>query len=233
MYSIDDISRMIFIDIETTYKSETFDEHNDEFKSAFKKLLDKKFSSGEYEDLGSDEANFRQYSTLNPEYSRISTIVIGAYDKKTQSIKTKTFIDDDEKVLLIEFNEFLSAVYAKNSFMNIVGHYIKYFDIPFLIKRMLANGLTLHQNLHLHKMKPWENLLIDTYDVYKFGGIKSGSLEDICILLDIPSPKSKYESKDAPGLFYTNKEDLVQYCENDVRTNLKCVLKMAGIPYID
>lgn len=233
MYTVDEVSRMIFIDIETTYKNETFEEHNEEFKSAFKKLLAKKFSSGEYVDLGSDEKNFKQYSTLNPEYSRVSTIVMGVYDKKTQTIKTKTFINDDERTLLSEFNESLYAIYEKNSFMNIVGHYIKYFDIPFLIKRMLANGLSIHPNLHLHKMKPWENVLIDTYDLYKFGGIKSGSLEDICILLDIPSPKSKYESKDAPGLFYTNQVDLVEYCENDVRTNLKCVLKMANIPYID
>lgn len=124
-------------------------------------------------------------------------------------------IDEDEEGLLEETNEFLQD----NNVCSLVAHNGNGCDFPYLTKRFLKYDLPIPKQLNLKDKKPWETQLIDTMEILRFGswGVKT-SLDEACLLLDVPTPKDTFDSSSVWER-WKNKEEqyILDGCSGDVK----------------
>jgi predicted PolB exonuclease-like 3'-5' exonuclease len=145
-------------------------------------------------------------------------------------MQKKSFYGSDEKELLVDFVNFMSQVFFKAPGIKLVGHNIKGFDLPYIIKKSILYSLELPRQLHLHKVKPWENCLIDTYEVWKAGGWSSAALAHLCLLLGIKNPKDDMNAGEVGAAFYAGRiEEIKNYCEEDIEAAGSLMLKFANM----
>ena len=103
--------------------------------------------------------------------------------------------------------------------MQLAGHNIKEFDIPYISRRMMMQNLPLPSFLQLSGKKPWETNLIDTMQLWKFGDYKNyTSLAVLAKCFGIPSPKDDIDGSEVAYVYYVEKDidRIITYCEKDV-----------------
>jgi len=79
--------------------------------------------------------------------------------------------------------------------------------------------------------KSWDNMHIDTLDMWKFGDYKHyTSLELLATTMGIPSPKDDIDGSEVATVYWTNKDlsRIATYCEKDTITVAQLFLKMTG-----
>jgi uncharacterized protein YprB with RNaseH-like and TPR domain len=242
MYTADELKQMIFIDIETTTQTKTFSE-----------LIQKNPALEEYwnikttqlrDNQPTDLADFRtpaqmwpRMAGLYPEWGKIVCISMGQiqFDETGHPVdfKAVSFHGDDEASVLKDFAQTAAKIMQKYPKMKWVGHNIKGFDMPYIIKRSLINSVNVPVAFHLHKQKPWENCLLDTQDVWKFGGWNSAKLGLISELLGIPSPKDAMSGPEVNEYYWDGRlEEIKTYCEKDIQATANIILKMASMPIV-
>ena len=231
---------MLFIDIETTAQHKTLNDLKSSNKGLHDLWLQKADQIKSYENQKSDlsdEDFYQSNASLHPEFGKIVTISIGQiqFDEigMPQHSKIKSYYGDDEYTILSDFNQTLGAVFNKNGNVQLTGHNIKKFDAPWIIKRCLINGITPTAKLHLQKQKPWENCLLDTLEVWKFGGYNGASLGILCNVLGIPTPKDDISGSDVNRVYWEGGlERIKDYCEKDVLATMNVMLKMSSMELI-
>ena len=183
-----------------------------------------------------DTQVYNEESALYTEFSKIVCISIGQVtfdDYDNPIFKVKSFYSDDEGEVVRGFFTAIKALFGRAPGLKLVGHNIKGFDMPYLIKRSLINGIQVPSAFHLHKQKPWENCLLDTQDVWKFGGWNSAKLGLISELLGIPSPKDAMSGPEVNEYYWNGRlEEIKTYCEKDIQATANIMLKMANMPII-
>lgn len=124
----------------------------------------------------------------------------------------KTFAGINEADILNQFCTFIG-----DRAITWIGHNIKSFDIPYLAKRMIVNGLRVPASLSFVGKKPWEINVEDTMEMWKGIGKDSVSLETLCLLLKIPNPK-RHTNGSHLGEMVTNDQrpEVETYCQGDV-----------------
>lgn len=236
MYSREEIKSMLFIDIETTSGFKTLDE----LKESHPELISfwdrkEKFIRAEDVELKDAESSdiYFQKASLTAEWGRIVCISVGQikFDEDDNPfMQKKSFYGSDEKELLTDFISFMNQVFFKAPGIKLVGHNIKGFDLPYIIKKSILYSLELPRQLHLHKVKPWENCLIDTYEVWKAGGWSSAALAHLCLLLGIKNPKDDMNAGEVGAAFYAGRiEEIKNYCEEDIEAAGSLMLKFANM----
>ena len=236
MYTQSELKTMLFIDIETTSEFKTNKEFikNRPIASKYwsKKAEQHRNTESHLADL-TDSEMYDHMSALSPEFGKIRVITIGQIQFDEDGIqskcKIKSFYGDDESSILFEFLGTMQSVFNAKPDIKIIGHNIKNFDIPYIIKRSVINGLQIPHQFHLQKKKPWENCLLDTYDIWKFAGWNSASLDLICDCLGIPSPKEIMKASDTSQEYWNgNLEKIKEYCEGDVKATMNVMLKISN-----
>jgi predicted PolB exonuclease-like 3'-5' exonuclease len=236
MYTKEEIKSMLFIDIETTSGFKTLDE----LKESHPELISfwdrkEKFIRAEDVELRDAESSdiYFQKASLTAEWGRIVCISVGQIkfdENDVPFMQKKSFYGSDEKELLVDFVNFMSQVFFKAPGIKLVGHNIKGFDLPYIIKKSILYSLELPRQLHLHKVKPWENCLIDTYEVWKAGGWSSAALAHLCLLLGIKNPKDDMSAGEVGAAFYAGRiEEIKNYCEEDIEAAGSLMLKFANM----
>ena len=158
-----------------------------------------------------EEETFEDKAALYAEYGKIVCISLG-WDENNHW-QSKSFVWSDEALLLAQFSEFL-----KGKDVALIGHNIKWFDLPFLIKRYWINSIPLPAQLQLKDKKPWEMAIIDTMELWKTTSRDFTSLEVICLALWLPNPKSTTNGAEVYDLYQANNfEAIATYCEWDVK----------------
>lgn len=164
-----------------------------------------------------------QDAALNPAFAQV--VCVCAYKPETKAILS--VCSDDEYHVLRETKNFL--IECNDPILG--GHNIKGYDIPMLGNRMLANSLEIPSVLRVAGKKPWEIAHIDTVELLKFGSGPYMSLDAICLMLGIPSPKEGAVS--ALGVWDAFKEmrytDISKYCGMDVNQWLKVYARCAQL----
>lgn len=241
MYKVEDLKQMLFIDIETTTAAKDLDGFaeiigSNAYSHWEKKAKYVKETNSVYKDM-SDERVYQLDAALYPEFGKVVVITIGQItfpngDYGVQKIRS--FYGDDEKQVLEEFMTTMKAIFSKNAKVQLVGHNIKGFDLPYLIKRSLINGVQVPHQFHLQKVKPWENCLLDTNEIWKFGGWNGASLSLICDLLQIPSPKENMYGGEVAEAYWAGRlEEIKDYCEDDVLATMNVMLKISNLEIIE
>jgi len=220
---------ILFLDIETVPMTSSYEE----LPEPFKKLWDKKAEQLLRNEKSSSEekrypAEIFQRAGIYAEFGKIICISTGVF--RNQSLWIKSFFGDVEKELLLEFSEMLGKAHEKR-FQFLCAHNGKEFDYPYLIRRMLVNGVKIPSILDLSGKKPWEVNHFDTMELWKFGDYKNyTSLELLAALFGITTPKDDIDGGDVANVYW-EKHDLtriVTYCQKDVKTIVNLFLRFQG-----
>ncbi|HYF69123.1 MAG TPA: ribonuclease H-like domain-containing protein [Ohtaekwangia sp.] len=154
---------------------------------------------------------YLERAALYAEFGRVVCVSLGYVSG--EEIKLKSFCGDSEFQILTD------TASALQKATSIVAHNGKDFDYPFLCRRMIVNAVPLPDLLRIQNLKPWEIKLEDTIEMWKFGQFSyKASLESLCNLFEIPSPKTDMSGADVAHVFYVDKdyERISKYCEGDV-----------------
>ncbi len=208
------INDILFVDIETVPACPELEGMNEKMQE----FWDKK--SAYFRKDGETANDVYQRAGIYAEFGKIVCISVGLVTNKGDSrvLRAKSFAGDDEKNLLMEFSSMLKGWDPKGTKI-LCGHNIKEFDVPYICRRMLVNGLNLPETIDLYGKKPWEIKHIDTLELWKFGDYKNfTSLALLTEIFGIPTPKDDIDGSQVAEVYYTEKNlpRIVSYCEKDV-----------------
>jgi hypothetical protein len=230
MLSHINIYNLIFIDIETVPQHGSFQELNE----AMQALWAVKHASLKVENESAEEGYLKRAGVYS-EFSKVICISIGFFhldkDKQHRVFRVKSIAGDNEKHLLEDFLNMLSKSFHDAERFHFCGHNIREFDLPFICRRLLVNGLQLPENLDFSGKRPWEMQDVDTFQLWKFGDFKNyTSLKLLAEIMGIPTPKDDIDGKDVCRVYWQEKglARIATYCQKDVVTVARLLLRFKG-----
>ncbi len=181
----------------------------------------------------SPETVFDERAGIYSEFGKIVCIGMGYIMNSEENlvVRLKSLKNDDEKELLQEFCKTVTHFAEQNKEVIFCGHNIKEFDIPYICRRMLINGLELPECLNISGLKPWQVLHQDTLELWRFGDYKSYvSLDLLAQVLQIPSSKSDIDGSQVAATYWKEKDlgRIADYCLRDVYTTALVYMKLKG-----
>lgn len=217
------LPNILFLDIETVPQNEFFGDLVEETQE----LYAEKTQYQRKDEITPDE--FYERAGIWAEFGKIICISVGYFTIKNaeRQFRAKSIIGDEKK-LLEEFNNLINTHFSNPAFV-FCGHNIKEFDIPYLCRRMLINGIQIPEKLQLFGRKPWEIPHLDTLELWKFGDYKHyTSLKLLTHVLGIPSPKEDIDGSEVRNVYYNEKDinRIKKYCERDVIAVAQVLLRM-------
>ena len=226
------LEKFLFIDIETVSQNASFDSLNEDWKQLWEEKVTRTLPEGITVD-----AYYPQRAGIMAEFAKVVCISIGYFKKEAESqqLRIKSFYGDDEKELLQSFIQTVNQLEAANNRWSFTGHNIKEFDIPFLCRRLLVNGLPIPVYLDFQNMKPWETNMIDTFQYWRFGDYKNfTSLKLLAAALNVPSPKDDIDGSMVGDVYWKEKDlkRIAIYCQKDVVTVANIVLRFKNQPLL-
>jgi len=226
------LENLLLIDIETVSEHPTFSGLNDDWKQLWEEKVQRQLP----ENVTAEEF-YPQRAGVMAEFSKVVCISVGYFkrDGKDIHLRVKSFYGDDEKILLQDFVAALQKMETNNNKWSFTGHNIKEFDIPFICRRLLINGLGIPLFLDFQNMKPWETNMIDTFQYWRFGDYKHyTSLKLLAAALNVPSPKDDIDGSMVGDVYWKEKnlERIVTYCQKDVVTTANIVLRFKNLPLL-
>lgn len=171
---------------------------------------------------------------LYAEWGKIVCISFGAVTKGGSEFKVKAYCDHNEVEIL------KAIVPILESAVELGGHGIKEFDIPFLFRRFLINGITPPKILCVDGVPPYKQPFVDTMEIWGSTQWKyKVSLDLLTHILGIPSPKEDMSGKDVAAIWYDKSmlpfdkvEKIGKYCNLDVLASYRVLCKLRGIPAV-
>jgi hypothetical protein len=223
------LENLLLIDIETVPQQPSFDLLNEDWK----KLWEEK-TIRSLPDFTSAAEFYPQRAGVMAEFAKIVCISIGYFTKNGNALqlRLKSFFGDDEKKLLQDFITTVNQMEAKNNKWSFAGHNIKEFDIPFICRRLLINGLRIPAYLDFQNMKPWDTNTIDTFQYWRFGDYKNyTSLKLLAAALGVPSPKDDIDGSMVADVYWNEKnlQRIATYCQKDVVTTGNIILRFKNM----
>jgi len=223
---------ILFIDIETAPQKAEFVELPEHFQH----LWDKKSSYFRTDDQLA--ADVYERAGIYAEFGKIICISAGVIIQKNgeRYYRVKSFHDNDEKKLLLAFNDMLEK-FTSNPGKKLCAHNGQEFDYPYIARRTLINGLRLPKILDVAGAKPWEvkDRLLDTLQMWKFGDYKNyTSLDLLCAVFNIPTPKDDIDGSQVARVYYLegDLDRIIRYCEKDTLALANLMLRYKGEPII-
>ena len=228
------LDKILFLDIETVPQTASIDELSPEMKHLWedKFAIIKARMPEKYSEEATADYGYQNGAGIYAEFAKIVCISVGViYFKGSEKhIRTKSFAGHDEVKLLHDFALMASKFLVSNQHY-VCGHNIKEFDIPFICRRMLVNGLTIPSALDVSGKKPWETSFIDTLELWKFGDFKNyTSLKLLTAIFGIPTPKDDIDGSQVASVYYNEKDvnRISLYCEKDVVATAQVYLRLCG-----
>ncbi len=243
-FSLTDISKMFYLDIECVREYKTFTEFI-EFRTLanWKRVAAKYYADAlkDSEEIPSDADMYLSKAALHPEYGKIVSIAFGflTFDENKNPVKKLYSIGSaDELEILEKIQKQFIGAFERNQNMILCGHNVLEYDIPFIVKRMIKHGLKIPQILlNIINAKPWEATVLDTMKFWKMGTSKIVSLDTIAEFLNIPSSKQGVVSGANLGEYFWNGTDddvtkinnINAYCRADVSVVMDITEKLSKV----
>ena len=218
-------NNVMVIDIETVPQYSSFDQ----VPSHMQDLWDKKTQKQRPPD--ETPAEFYKCAGIQAEFGKIICLSAGVFTKDGE-FRVKSFASHDEASLLRKFSEMLARRSPK---LILCGHNAKEFDIPYICRRLLVNGIQLPVQLHISGKKPWEICHLDTMELWKFGDFKNfTSLNLLAAIFGIPTPKDDIDGSMVAHVYWVENqlERICNYCQKDVITTAQILKRFKGEPLI-
>jgi DNA polymerase elongation subunit (family B) len=226
------LDNVLFLDIETAPQNSSFDSLDENMKALWERK-----SASFRKDLPETPETLYARAGIYAEFGKIICISVGFVKKenKVNVLRIKSFFGDDEKKILQDFTALLDTFYNRKEAL-LCAHNGKEFDFPYIARRLLIHGLKLPMLLDIAGKKPWDVLLLDTMDLWRFGDYKSyTSLDLLAAVFNIPTPKDDIDGSMVGAVYWQEKNLLriVSYCQKDVVTVVKVFLKFKLEPPLD
>lgn len=217
-----DQKKLLFCDIECVSGKRSSELGTTEFELYKYKLRNK-----ETDELPSDDFVIDHYikrAALNPLYGKIISISIGIINGNEARLKT---FKGEEKDILKDFVEFVNS----NDYILIWWN--QDFDLPYLRKRFVINGLAdyLADKRGNDSMeKPWTlKGTLDLMQVWKGISFYNDSINEVAFSLGIKSPKSDMNGSQVSEEYYKgNIEKIYNYNRQDVLCLMQIFRKFIG-----
>jgi len=181
---------------------------------------------------GKEELNNEEWwdekAHFYPEFCKIICVSYGYLNKGNPVIQS--IWGEDEEKILKKTSEILDKVNQSGYILSGAG--ILRFDMPWLSKRMMINGIAPPKNINVFGKKPWE---IDVYDIQQVWGqgVYQESftpLEIISVSLGIPSSKSDLSGSKVKDAYWNGEIIRIkEYCELDVKSSMECAFKLIDL----
>jgi len=234
-----ELQKIMFLDIETVPQTSDFSELPDDLAHLWEdkfNLIHKRMPEKYSEETTAAEG-FNTSAGIYSEFGKIVCISVGFifFQGETMHFRTKSFSGDDEKLILTQFTELIHK-FCTTKEHTLCGHNIKEFDIPYICRRMLINGLKLPTILNISGKKPWEISFIDTLELWKFGDYKNyTALKLLTAVFGIPTPKDDIDGSQVAEVYYKEKNvnRIALYCQKDVVATAQVFLRLNGLELID
>ncbi len=224
---------LLFIDIETVSEKATYQNLTENWQELWtektQRILPSENTAAEF---------YEQRAGVMAEFAKVICISIGyfRYEGEVMQLRIKSFYADEEKKLLQDFIATLNQMEIQNNKWCFAGHNIKEFDIPFLCRRLLINGMPIPEYIDFQNMKPWETNSIDTFQYWRFGDYKNyTSLKLLAAALGIASPKDEIDGSQVGTVYWkeNNLQRIVTYCQKDIITTANILLRFKNMPLIE
>lgn len=234
-----ELQKIMFLDIETVPQTSDFSELPDDLAHLWEdkfNLIHKRMPEKYAEETTAAEG-FNSSAGIYSEFGKIVCISVGFifFQGETMHFRTKSFSGNDEKQILTEFTELIHK-FCTTKEHTLCGHNIKEFDIPYICRRMLINGLKLPSILNIAGKKPWEISFIDTLELWKFGDYKNyTALKLLTAVFGIPTPKDDIDGSQVAEVYYKEKNvsRIALYCQKDVVATAQVFLRLNGMALIN
>jgi len=226
------LQQVLFLDIETVPAIQDFNGLSPIMqKEWIRKVKNIKLDA----DAIADPAQlFSERAGVFSEFAKVVCICFGSFHLQEDGwkLRLKSLANSEENILLKDFCEVITKFTKIHPDLKFSGHNIKEFDIPFLCRRMIINGIGLPDCMQLSGKKPWEVGHLDTLEMWRFGDHKNyTTLSLLAEILGIPSPKSDIDGSMVANVFYKENDlpRIAKYCLQDVITSAKVYLKLKGV----
>lgn len=156
-------------------------------------------------------------------YGQIVCIGFSIDDRPVQ-----TFCGPDERYLVTSLYQALQDAVneAKHAPVTFVGHNLVGFDLKFLWKRSIILGIKPPKFIPF-KAKPWDAVVFDTMQEWDSDKDKRISLDNLCAVLGIESPKGEMDGSKVWDAFKAGEYDkIATYCAGDVDATRKAHQRM-------
>jgi hypothetical protein len=259
------ITHLTFVDIETVPIDipELSIERSNLFEKRFKREIEDILGKGT-PTYGAHQKFWEDKASLHAEFGKIIAISIGKYvadetgpvsdpkDKaKNAALITpgkfyiRSLTGRDEATLLKQATDSFTRAGG-----TMVAHNGLEFDFPYLMRRYMVHGLPIPPQLNVAGLKPWEVKLEDTMKMWS--GTQWNykvSLELLCHVLGIPSPKQDISGADVAQIYWDSFKEVEgqlpfdteeramrkigTYCNGDVLACANAYCRMKGLPMIE
>jgi 3'-5' exonuclease len=226
------LENLLLIDIETVSEKSSFSLLADDWQQLWQQKVQRQLPEGV-----SVEEFYPQRAGVMAEFAKVVCISVGYFTKQGNDLqlRIKSFYGDIEKNILQDVVVMLNGIEAKNNKWCFAGHNIKEFDIPFICRRLLINGMPIPEYFDFQNMKPWETNTVDTFQYWRFGDFKHyTSLKLLAASLGVPSPKDDIDGSMVGDVYWNEKniERIVTYCQKDVLTVANIILRFKNLPLL-
>lgn len=232
MLDLQQLDKILFLDIETVPQTYRFENVAEETQKLFELKNARFITDGKtFDDVYDEKAG------IYAEFGKIVCISVGFVRSTAtgRQIHIKSYAHDDEETLLRQFSRLLDDSF-NTPLHRLCGHNSREFDIPYICRRMLINGIKLPNVLNIAGKKPWEVQHLDTMELWKFGDYKAyTSLALLCHIFGIPTPKDDISGADVARVYFEENDlpRITKYCEKDVVALVQLFLKMNGEQLIE
>ena len=140
---MEQLKGILFIDIETVPIAPDFSILSETMQAEWTRKS--KFVKGSNDEIADPATLFGDRAGIFSEFAKVVCIGFGSLHEEGNTLKMrlKSLVNDDEKILLKEFCDVIGRFTNHYKDIRFCGHNIKEFDIPFLCRRMVINGLPL------------------------------------------------------------------------------------------
>lgn len=236
-----DLKRILFLDIETVTTHPTFDDLSADMQKHWISKSKNIRTTAEYEDdISRARKLFFDKGGIYAEFSKVVCISVGVLSTKGDKIKSlrlRSYFGSDEGAVLKKFAAVLNKHFNRTNRYFLCGHNLREFDVPFICRRMLLNGIKLPALLNIPGKRPWQTPhLIDTLEFWKFGDYKNyTSLDLLTSIFGLPTPKDDMDGSLVGEAYWINNDmpAIVKYCEKDVISVVQLYLKFNGLPLVE
>lgn len=217
MYSREKFKKFLFFDIETCGQYPTLqaaiDDKGPNVEEIFKKKGERLYNGKGWK--AEPHHDYEANVALFPEFGRICCLSYGIW--KDGEMTIASIADQDETVMLKKIANLFNK--ATSAGLVPTGWNIKNFDVSWVVRRLLINGIPVPECLSSYNKKPWEMEIFDMKDFWKSGSSLDCTFEEAALGLGIPTPKDDIDGGQVHTTFWNGDLARIQtYCEKDVKT---------------
>jgi DNA polymerase elongation subunit (family B) len=226
------LENLFVLDIETVSSVPDWNQLDDTWQNLWTEKIVKQLPDGE-----TAETFYPKRAAILAEFGKIICISAG-YFRNHQgrfTFRVKSYSGDHESELLKAFLSDAGQWQSAKKQAAFAGHNIREFDIPYICRRLVINGIPIPAWLDFQAMKPWETNLVDTMQLWRFGDFKNyTSLNLLAACLGVPSPKDDIDGSKVGEVYWVEKNlpRIVEYCQKDVVTVAQVLLRFRNLPLL-